>query len=111
MFVEEEGSWWWTSYSDERGSSRWAAGAQERLVEPLLEGFTWGEASDEFRLLSDEELIPPYYRTRRGMTCLFLALLSRETLWKLPASFGMEYILVTCDGLAKSLDIHAPSGV
>lgn len=64
MFVEEEGSWWWTSNSDENGSSGWAARAQERLLDPLPEDVTYGTAADEFHLLSDEELIPPYYRTR-----------------------------------------------
>ena len=68
MFVEEEGSWWWTSNSDENGSSGWAARAQERLLDPLPEDVTYGTAADEFHLLSDEELIPPYYRTRPG-TC------------------------------------------
>merc|ERR1719240_293035 len=28
MFVKQEGSWWWTSNSDENGSSPWAADAQ-----------------------------------------------------------------------------------
>lgn len=64
MFVKEEGSWWWTSNSDERGSSHWAATAQQRLVDPLPSNFTWAEAENEFHLLSDEELIPPYYRKK-----------------------------------------------
>ena len=64
MFVKEEGSWWWTSNSDERGSSHWAATAQQRLVDPLPSNFTWAEAKNEFHLLSDEELIPPYYRKK-----------------------------------------------
>ena len=59
-----EGSWWWTGNSDESGSSNWAARAQQRLVDPLPSGFTWGKAQDDFHLLSDEELIPPYYRLR-----------------------------------------------
>ncbi|CAJ1354143.1 unnamed protein product [Effrenium voratum] len=64
MFVEEEGSWWWTSNSDERGSSGWAAKAQQSMVSPLPKDAAWGEARNEFRLLSDEELIPPYYRQK-----------------------------------------------
>ena len=64
MFVEQEGSWWWTSNSDELGSSQWAAGAQQKLAEPLPEGVTWAESHNEFRLLSDEDLIPPYYRSK-----------------------------------------------
>lgn len=55
----KEGSWWWTSHSDELGSSRWAATAQQRLVEPLGHGCAWRAAADaqrnEFRMLSDEE--------------------------------------------------------
>lgn len=57
----KEGSWWWTSHSDELGSSRWAATAQQRLVEPLGQSCAWRPAEDaqrnEFRMLSDEE--PP----------------------------------------------------
>ena len=64
MFVEQEGSWWWTSNSDEHGSSQWAADAQQKLAEPLPEGVAWTQARNEFRMLSDEDLIPPYYRTK-----------------------------------------------
>eukprot|EP00435_Cladocopium_sp_Y103_P065858 s569_g27.t2 len=63
MFVKEEGSWWWTSFSDEQGSSRWAAKAQRRLVEPLPCSGAW-RCQNEFHLLSDEGLIPPYYRPK-----------------------------------------------
>lgn len=63
MFVKEEGSWWWTLNSDEEGSSEWAATAQQRLVEPLPCGAAW-HAENEFHLLSDEGLIPPYYRPK-----------------------------------------------
>ena len=68
MFVEQEGSWWWTSNSDEQGSSKWAADAQQKLAEPLPEGMAWAEARNEFRLLSDEDLIPPYYRSKHRPT-------------------------------------------
>lgn len=61
MFVHQEGSWWWTSNSDERGSSAWAADAQRRMALPLPQAAEW-VASNEFRLLSDEDLIPPYFR-------------------------------------------------
>ena len=71
MFAEQEGSWWWTSTSDESGSSQWAADAQQKLAEPLPEGVTWAKAQNEFRLLSDEDLIPPYYRSKHRPTISF----------------------------------------
>lgn len=66
MFAKEEGSWWWTSYSDEQGSSSWAANAQRRLVDPLPCSGASGawHVENEFHLLSDEGLIPPYYRPK-----------------------------------------------
>lgn len=64
MFVKQEGSWWWTSNSDETGSSVWAATAQKRMAEPMPLGFEAWTVSNEFHLLSDESNIPPYYRER-----------------------------------------------
>ena len=61
-FVQLEGSWFFSAADDEHGGSAWAAQAQ-----PLLAGldakYKWATA-DEFRMLSDEPLIPPYYRPR-----------------------------------------------
>jgi hypothetical protein len=64
MFVQQEGSWWWTGQSDERGSSPWAAQAQRLMAEPMPEGFDDWDVANEFHLLSDEESIPPYYREK-----------------------------------------------
>ena len=58
---KEEGSWWWTSNSDERGSSGWAAKAQQSMVSPLPKDAAWGEARNEFRLLSDEAPATSYF--------------------------------------------------
>eukprot|EP00756_Hemistasia_phaeocysticola_P038525 Hpha_TRINITY_DN16764_c2_g2::TRINITY_DN16764_c2_g2_i1::g.78088::m.78088 len=63
-FVDLEGSWWWTSNSDEIGGSPWSAAAQERLASPLPEGWSFGSMSNEFHLVSDETKIPPYYRLK-----------------------------------------------
>uniref|UniRef100_A0A0G4I435 Uncharacterized protein n=1 Tax=Chromera velia CCMP2878 TaxID=1169474 RepID=A0A0G4I435_9ALVE len=62
-----EGSWWYTDHFDEKGQSPVAAQAQKVLVGTLPSNITQGmsvdwETSSEFRLLSDEDLIPPYYR-------------------------------------------------
>ena len=56
---KKEGSWWWTSYSDEQGSSSWAANAQRRLVDPLPCSGASGawHVENEFHLLSDEGLL------------------------------------------------------
>lgn len=64
MFVEQEGSWWWTSNSDEQGCSAWAAQAQEKMASPMPAGYDVWKISNQFRMLSDEELIPPYYRQK-----------------------------------------------
>mmetsp|Transcript_40330 Transcript_40330/g.90609 ORF Transcript_40330/g.90609 Transcript_40330/m.90609 type:complete len:551 (-) Transcript_40330:244-1896(-) len=64
MFVEQEGSWWWTPNSEESGSSPWAAAAQEKMCEPLSDTKLQWETSNEFHLLSDEDGIPPYYRAK-----------------------------------------------
>lgn len=62
-FVEKEGSWFFTGGDDEHGSSPWAAQAQEWMAEPLPDAWTW-TVSNQFRLVSDEEKIPPYYRPK-----------------------------------------------
>merc|ERR1712136_71404 len=64
MFVKQEGSWWWTSNSDENGSSPWAADAQRRMAEPMPAGFDSWTVSNEFHMLTDESGIPPYYRNK-----------------------------------------------
>jgi hypothetical protein len=64
MFVKQEGSWWWTSNSDENGSSPWAADAQRRMAEPMPAGFDSWSVSNEFHMLTDESGIPPYYRNK-----------------------------------------------
>ena len=71
LYVEQEGSWWWTAHADESGRSAWAAHAQQLMAEPLPEPL-WGatpslrqwEVDNEFHLLSDESGIPPYYRLK-----------------------------------------------
>jgi len=84
LFVEQEGSWWWAGNTDERGSSAWAAHAQQLMAEPLpaaqseagvgepgvgepgvgeAHPLQW-EVHNAFHLLSDEEKIPPYYRKK-----------------------------------------------
>jgi len=64
MFVGQEGSWWWTSNYEEKGSSLWAAEANRRMCEPMPDGFHNWHLTNEFHLLSDEGGIPPYYRTK-----------------------------------------------
>jgi hypothetical protein len=64
MFVEQEGSWWWTGNADEAGHSAWAASAQERMAGELPEGYGGWYAGNDFHLLSDESGIPPYYRSK-----------------------------------------------
>jgi hypothetical protein len=64
MFVEQEGSWWWTSNYEEKGSSVWASNSNRRMCEPMPDGFDNWRHSNEFHLLSDEDMIPPYYRDK-----------------------------------------------
>jgi len=56
-----EGSWWFTGGDDEHGASPWAAGAQQALVLPLPSTYNW-QVTNQFHLLSDEDIIPPYFR-------------------------------------------------
>jgi hypothetical protein len=50
-------------FDEEHGTSAWAAAAQERLAQPLPASLTWdGTGANEFRLVSDEDKIPPYFR-------------------------------------------------
>eukprot|EP00128_Syssomonas_multiformis_P012060 Colp12_sorted_trinity150504_noHs@387 len=61
-FVKQEGNWFFTGGDDEHGASAWGAHAQELMAEPLATNdYTW-TVGNEFRLLSDEDKIPPYYR-------------------------------------------------
>eukprot|EP00940_MAST-03C_sp_MAST-3C-sp2_P001158 g1158.t1 len=63
-FVRMEGSWFFRSQVDEEhGSSTWAADAQRTMLDPLPQWFVETTAN-EFRLLSDEDKIPPYYREK-----------------------------------------------
>eukprot|EP00994_Dinema_validum_P004909 NODE_298_length_1944_cov_81.060158_g209_i0.p1 GENE.NODE_298_length_1944_cov_81.060158_g209_i0~~NODE_298_length_1944_cov_81.060158_g209_i0.p1 ORF type:complete len:544 (-),score=152.94 NODE_298_length_1944_cov_81.060158_g209_i0:313-1875(-) len=66
-FVGQEGSWWFTGGDEEHGSSQWAATAQQWMAEPLPTTYRW-KLANEFRLLSDEEKIPPYYRHKHRTT-------------------------------------------
>lgn len=62
-FVVQEGNWFFTGNDDESGSSLWAAEAQQHMLQPLPSGVeSLGDATNEFRLLSDEDKIPPYFR-------------------------------------------------
>lgn len=65
-FVNQEGNWFFTGADDEHGHSNWASGAQHRLCDPLPDGVTWLDtnSTNEFRLMSDEEKIPPYFRLK-----------------------------------------------
>ena len=64
--VEQEGSWFMSTGDDEHGSSPWAAAAQQSMCDPLPKGWSWGKdaSTNEFHLLSDEDKIPPYYRSK-----------------------------------------------
>jgi len=62
-FVELEGNWFFMGSDEEDGSSKWAAHAQQLLVLPLPVGVgAWGVEVNNFRMLSDEKMIPPYFR-------------------------------------------------
>ena len=54
MFLKQEGSWWWTSNSDETDSSAWAGNAQCRVAELMPSGFDSWAVSNEFHTLTDE---------------------------------------------------------
>jgi hypothetical protein len=71
-FAVQEGSWFFTGGDDEHGSSQWAAAAQERMATPLpSRAQRWTMSTNEFHLLSDEDKIPPYYRTKHRPTVEF----------------------------------------
>jgi len=59
-----EGSWWFTEYDEEHGSSPWAAQAQAIMFSPLPIGWSVHSSTNQFHLVSDEESIPPYYRSK-----------------------------------------------
>jgi len=71
-FVRLEGSWFFTGFDDEHGSSEWAATAQQLMAKPLPEqkggggadAWIWEGSRNQFHMLTDEEKIPPYYRHR-----------------------------------------------
>jgi len=71
-FAVQEGNWFFTGGDDEHGSSQWAAAAQERMATPLPSGAQkWTKSTNEFHMLSDEDKIPPYYRTKHRPTVEF----------------------------------------
>merc|ERR1719498_2286332 len=55
MFVGQEGSWWWTSNYEEKGSSAWGAEANRRMCEPMPDGFHNWNLKNEFHMLGDED--------------------------------------------------------
>jgi hypothetical protein len=56
--VKQEGNWFLTGHDDEHGGSAWAGAAQEMMAGELPASYSWS-TSNEFRLLSDEDKIPP----------------------------------------------------
>lgn len=62
-FVGQESNWFWTGGDEEHGSSPWAAAVQKDMCAPYPSNFKgWGVETNEFRLVSDENTIPPYFR-------------------------------------------------
>jgi len=102
MFVGQEGSWWWTSNYDEKGSSPWAAEANRLMCEPMPDGFHNWNNQNEFRLLSDEDQIPPYHRGKhRASIALENGVLESNTIAQL------RYVELSVTDVAVGLNGYA----
>ena len=104
IFSRIEGSWFFNSNVDEEhGSSLWGAQAQINMIEPLPSNWSVVSTSNEFRLLTDEEKIPPYYREkhRASIEIILDGELSTSTISQL------RYIKVSVTEAAAGLNGYA----
>lgn len=103
VFVEQEGNWFFTGADEEHGSSPWAAAAQQRLASPLpLNAEKWESATNEFRLMSDEDKIPPYFRPKHRASVNF-----NDSQWESNTISQLRFIEVSVTQAGAGLNGYA----